>query len=471
MEIRYKYRFNFFRFINEVIVLTISYTLGFLLLNSVRKADFILIDLWMLPLLIIGWYFTSRSTKSADDVNSRSIVANLYKTANGIIVQFFLVVLFFFTAHQTYNTNRFLLTYIVLLSILIPLEKVVYDKLMLFFHIKGINKRKILIIGAGKLGTEFSDVITMNKHLGYEVIGFLDDDESKSHLNGKYLGKIDRLEEFIESTTVPFDEVVVALPNRAHNKIKYIANIVGNNVIKLRIIPAYHELINSQYNVSIFNGFPMITVRNEPLDDIHSRIVKRLFDLIFSVLVLVLICSWLFPLVALAVVLSSRGPVFFVQERWGRKNQKIKCYKFRSMYVSSKDVDENSGKYQQASKNDSRITPVGAILRKTSLDEFPQFMNVLLGNMSVVGPRPHPTPLNLESKDVIDNYMVRHLVKPGITGWAQVNGFRGETRDPSLMRARVNYDIWYIENWNLLLDVKIIFLTFWNVVVGDKNAF
>lgn len=471
MELRYKYRFNIFRFINEVFLLSISFVLSFLILNKFYHRDFILLNVWMLPLLIIGWYFSSRSTKASDDLNSKSITASLYKTANSIFIQFCLVILFFFTSHQTYNSKRFLLFYIILLSILIPLEKVMYRRLMLFLHKKGVNRRKILIIGAGKIGMEFSNVVEKNEHLGFEIFGFLDD-EAKPHLNGKYLGKIDKLEDYIiDNDILSFDEVLVALPNSAHNKIKHIADVVRNHTIKLRIIPAYHELINSEYSVSIFNGFPMITNRYVPLDDMNLRTLKRIFDVVFSSVILLLICSWLFPIIAIAIKLSSKGPVFFIQERWGRKNEKIKCYKFRSMRVTSKDVNEKSGKYQQAKKNDPRITRLGAFLRKTSLDEFPQFLNVLFGDMSVVGPRPHPTPLNLESKEVIDSYLARHLVKPGITGWAQVNGFRGETSDSSLMKARVNYDIWYIENWSLFLDVKIIFLTFWKTIVGDKNAF
>lgn len=470
MELRYKYRFNFFRFINEIVLLTISFVFAYFILTKFYHRNFFLINVWMLPLLIIGWYFSSRSTKSSDELNTKSITANLYKTANSIFIQFCLVILFFFTSHQTYNSKRFLLFYIILLSVLIPLEKLIYKKTMRFLQKKGVNVKRILIVGGGRTGMEFSGIINNNAHLGYEIVGFLDD-QKKSHLNGKYLGTVDQIDEIINNNTLELDEVVVTLPNRAHNKIKHIANLVGKNTIKLRIIPAYHELINSQYNVSIFNGFPMITLRHEPLDEIHLRSIKRLFDIVFSSVVLLLICSWLFPIIAIAIKLTSKGPVFFVQERWGKKNAKIKCYKFRSMIVQTQEADQPLAKYQQAKKNDSRITKIGGFLRKTSLDEFPQFVNVFLGNMSVVGPRPHPTPLNLESKEVIDNYLVRHLIKPGITGWAQVNGFRGETSDPALMRARVNYDIWYIENWSLLLDLKIIFLTFWKTIVGDKNAF
>jgi putative colanic acid biosynthesis UDP-glucose lipid carrier transferase len=215
---------------------------------------------------------------------------------------------------------------------------------------------------------------------------------------------------------------------------------------------------------------PIINLRNLPLDNLDNRVLKRAFDILFSTLIIVLVFSWLFPIIAILIKLSSKGPVFFRQERWGLNNKSITCYKFRSMMNTSKDLDE-SGKYQQAQKNDPRITKIGAFLRKTNLDEMPQFINVLLGSMSVVGPRPHPVPLNLQSKEHVENYMMRHLVKPGITGWAQVNGYRGETRAVYLMKKRVEHDVWYLENWTFWLDQQIIIQTLVNMVKGDKNAF
>jgi putative colanic acid biosynthesis UDP-glucose lipid carrier transferase len=191
---------------------------------------------------------------------------------------------------------------------------------------------------------------------------------------------------------------------------------------------------------------------------------------VFSLSLILFVFSWLFPIIAIIIKLGSKGPVFFKQERWGLNNKPITCYKFRSMVAASRDVDEN-GNYVQASKNDPRITKIGAFLRKSNLDELPQFFNVLFGSMSVVGPRPHPVPLNLQSKGCVDNYMKRLWVKPGITGWAQVNGYRGETRNPYLMQKRVELDMWYIENWKFSLDLQIILQTLVNMVKGEKNAF
>jgi putative colanic acid biosynthesis UDP-glucose lipid carrier transferase len=198
----------------------------------------------------------------------------------------------------------------------------------------------------------------------------------------------------------------------------------------------------------------VLNYKKLPLDRIENQLIKRLFDIVFSLIFFLLIGIWLFPLIAVIIKLSSKGPVFFKQERWGIANEEIICYKFRSMNVNSKDIDEN-GNYQKAIMNDPRITAIGSFLRKTSLDELPQFWNVLMGTMSVIGPRPHPVPLNMESIDAVENYVLRHIVKPGISGWAQVNGFRGEIRTLEDMRKRVEYDLYYIHRWNIFFDIQI----------------
>jgi putative colanic acid biosynthesis UDP-glucose lipid carrier transferase len=215
---------------------------------------------------------------------------------------------------------------------------------------------------------------------------------------------------------------------------------------------------------------PVVNVGELPLDKTENRLLKRGFDIFFSILFFLLIGLWIFPLIGLIIKLTSKGPVFFKQERWGLNNKKIICYKFRSMVKESSDIDEE-GKYNQAQKDDPRITLIGKILRKSNMDELPQFWNVLIGNMSVVGPRPHPTQLNIESMETVDNYMLRHKVIPGITGLAQVNGCRGETKTTEDMQRRVNFDLYYIQRWNFWLDLQIIIQTVINIFRGDQNAY
>jgi putative colanic acid biosysnthesis UDP-glucose lipid carrier transferase len=332
---------------------------------------------------------------------------------------------------------------------------------------RGRNLRNLLIIGAGEVGTDFRDAIIKNSHFGYKIIGFLDD-KAKASLNGYYLGKINDLDNILSHRKV--NDVIIALPNYAVDKLEDVIKTCEKHTTRVRIIPDYFKFVSSKYTVSMFDRFPIISVREDRIDELHWQILKRSFDIVFTLALCSLIFWWLWPLLALLIKLSSPGPVIFKQERWGRKNKRFTAYKFRSMKPESSDIDEE-GSYNQAQKDDPRITTIGKILRKTSLDELPQFWNVLVGDMSIVGPRPHPTPLNLESKDKINLYMLRHLVKPGITGWAQVNGYRGNTEDFSLMQERINNDIWYTENWSFWLDIQIIFLTVWCVIKGDPNAY
>lgn len=192
---------------------------------------------------------------------------------------------------------------------------------------------------------------------------------------------------------------------------------------------------------------------------------KRVFDFIMVIIFLLVIASWLFPIIALLIKLDSKGPVFYKQLRHGQNNVPFYCLKFRSMKFEQED------RFRQASKDDTRVTRIGAFLRRSSLDELPQLVNVLMGEMTIVGPRPHAVPMNKEFAEKIENFMCRHMVKPGITGLAQAKGFRGEIKDSFDMNARLRYDLFYIKNWNFLLDVKIIFWTFYSMVFKNENAY
>ena len=237
------------------------------------------------------------------------------------------------------------------------------------------------------------------------------------------------------------------------------------NLIRFKSVPEYYDYSKKSTYIQSFGHIPIISVRTEPLENLLNRSFKRLFDCVFSLFIILFVFSWLFPILAILIKLESRGPVFFVQVRSGRDNHPFKCYKFRSMRVN-KDAD-----HKQATRNDQRITRIGAFLRRTSLDELPQFFNVLIGNMSVVGPRPHMIKHTDQYSQLIDRFMVRHFLKPGITGWAQVNGLRGETKTVDAMLKRVEADVWYLENWSFLLDLKIVFLTVRKSLNGDENAF
>ena len=237
-----------------------------------------------------------------------------------------------------------------------------------------------------------------------------------------------------------------------------------SNVIRFFIIPSMTPYLHRRLHYDSLGSVPILSVRPEPLENPLNAALKRVFDILFSGAFLIFFPLILIP-VAIAVKISSPGPIFFKQKRTGLRGKDFYCYKFRTMRVNDKS-DE-----QQATKNDPRKTKVGDFLRKTNIDELPQFWNVFKGDMSVVGPRPHMIKHTEDYSKLIDTYMLRHLVKPGITGWAQVNGYRGETKELWQMAKRVQYDVWYIENWDFFLDLKIIYLTIANTLRGEKNAY
>jgi putative colanic acid biosynthesis UDP-glucose lipid carrier transferase len=235
--------------------------------------------------------------------------------------------------------------------------------------------------------------------------------------------------------------------------------------VYFKFVPDYNIFVNRNIYVDFVNDIPVLSLRKEPLEDTGNRIKKRALDVALSSLAILFILSWLVPLIAILIKLDSRGPVFFIQLRSGKNNQPFRCLKFRSLRVN------DQADSIQVSRNDHRVTRIGRIMRKTNIDELPQVLNIFLGDMSLVGPRPHMLKHTEQFAELYKEYMIRHFVKPGLTGWAQVNGFRGEIKDNEFLRKRVEYDTWYMENWSLYLDLKIIFLTIAVTIKGDKNAF
>lgn len=456
----YKNKIYSIKFWTDIITISVCLIVSLIITSSKYNQHDAFLDFFFWLFLIFCWYFTSKSNHLYDDFNSRTLAVDVFKTFNNILFQGVLCVLFLFAVQQ--YGRLLMVVYIGFLCFFIPIEKYLIKKIFLGSKKQKADIRNILIVGAGENGMRFSKIINSNPSNGYKVLGFLDD-EPRPYLNGEYLGTVNRLEEVLKKQTI--DEVVITLPNTAEKQIHHVVDMVSNEAIRLRIVPDYLRFKSSKYNLSSFGGLPLLTVRYEPLEDIHWRSIKRVFDVFFSLLVLLGICSWLFPIVALLIKLDSRGPVFFKQLRAGRNKLNFYCLKFRSMYTNG-DAD-----IKIASKGDIRITRIGRFLRRTNIDEFPQFINVLSGKMSIVGPRPHMLSHNDMYSKIIKQYRVRQLVKPGITGWAQVHGYRGETKTKHDMQLRVEHDVWYLENWSFRLDIKIIFLTVWNMIKGEENAY
>ena len=300
----------------------------------------------------------------------------------------------------------------------------------------------------------------IENELDHVYIGF--SDEKPKYQFDCNSHPISELENYCLENSI--SEVYYTLPYTNNNLIEKLLTFSDRKMIRFRIVPDYSTFKSRKIGFDFYGNLPVLTLREEPLQRNFNRIAKRLFDLFFSSLVILFIFSWLYPILFILIKLDSKGPVLFKQIRSGIDNKNFECYKFRSMKVN------DSSDLKQAVKNDDRITTLGKFLRKTSLDEFPQFLNVFKGEMSVVGPRPHMIKHTDDYSKLIDNYMVRQLVKPGITGAAQANGFRGEIVKFEDIKNRVEYDVWYIENWSILLDVKLIFLTIINLIKGQENA-
>ena len=456
----------------DVLLLVLSFLMGVFLAKrhaglAARFFHLGALEIYFLFFLCLAWNIAARAFGLYDEFRIRSFISDVSALGENILLQVLLSVAILFAAKSQTLSRFFMLAYCGLLLAALLFWRIFLTVLFTRRRKNGRHLSRILIIGGGEVARGFVTSITANAHLGFRVIGFVDERPQPAFAS-TYLGTIRQLAQVLEREKV--DDVVIALPNSAMDKIGQIIAACENFPVRVRIIPDYFTFMSPRFEISRFGSFPLISIRANPLEQWHWRSLKRGFDLVFTLFAFVLVFSWLWPLLALLIKASSPGPVFFKQERWGLKNGRIICYKFRSMVKESRDVDEN-GRYRQASRNDPRVTRLGAFLRRSNLDELPQFINVLKGEMSIIGPRPHPTPMNLEIKDAVRHYQLRHLIQPGITGWAQVNGFRGETSDPELLRRRVEADIWYIENWTFLLDLKIIGISLWIMLKGDSHAY
>jgi len=327
----------------------------------------------------------------------------------------------------------------------------------------GNKQKNIVLVGINANISKLIRQVYTNKEYGFRILGLFTEATIKGRYQEFYKGKLDEVIQFLDHN--PTDELIISLPHSHSDLTKELFSYADNHMIRVRVIPEFSEYLSQVFTIDYVRNVPVMKLRKEPLQNISNRIIKRLFDIVFSLGVTLLIFSWLFPIIAIIIKCTSKGPVFFKQERTGKDGKSFNCLKFRSMTVNA---DSDS---KQATKGDQRITKFGAFMRKTSIDELPQILNVLFNHMSLVGPRPHMLKHTDEYKVVVDKFMVRHFAKPGVTGWAQINGFRGETKQVKDMANRAEADIWYIENWSFILDLRIIFLTAWTMVKPHKNAY
>jgi len=361
------------------------------------------------------------------------------------------------------NLATFIVVYYIATIVCFSLWRVLLRIIVKAYRRKGYNTKNIIIIGAGKNGMELYQVIKNDLSYGFKVLGFFDDNERLRDILPNYLGRIDDMMAYTNSHTV--DEIYCTIPGTNSEKISELLSFAEKNMIRFYIIPEFFRDIKKSMILEIMETIPLLFVRKEPLQSSYNRVLKRMFDIVFSLLILIVVFPPLYIIAGILIKTSSAGPILFKQKRTGIYGQIFECYKFRTMKMNE------GADSLQAVKDDPRTTKIGSFLRHTNLDEFPQFVNVIMGDMSVVGPRPHMLLHTELYSQLIDKYMVRHLVKPGITGWAQITGYRGETRTLEQMEGRVKRDVWYLENWSFFLDLKIVSVTIINMFLGEKNAY
>ncbi len=393
---------------------------------------------WVLTFISVGLHKLERGRRIIDHITN----VLLALTINLAI----LFAMWVATKSYFYSREHIFYTY-VFFSLLAVTWRVVFIYSIRYYRSRGFNIRNVVMIGFDKVSNTLEDFFKERAGIGFNLLGYFDERKKGKNI----LGGVNDFYDYAKANQV--DVIFCNLLALSEEQVQELLNFAQNNLIKVNLISKFSFLGDQKLRIQDYGGIPVVNVASIPLDSWYNKFAKRAFDIFFSLLVVVFLLSWLIPVLAIIIKLDSKGPIFFKQNRTGKDGNSFGCLKLRSMRVS------NDAHVKQATKNDSRITKVGAILRKTSLDELPQFFNVLVGDMSVVGPRPHMVAHTEHYAENVDKFMARHFVKPGITGLAQAKGYRGETKELKYMEWRVKLDRFYVYNWSLILDIKILFLT------------
>ncbi len=453
----------------DALITTISYALAYVVkfyfleagtlgVGVLPPRDYFIVLLFLVPAYILLYYLCNVYGPKRTVKKHREIGSIIKANTVGIVL--YIVILYLFVQEINYSRSMMAIFY-VLNIVITTISRIILRKTLHSMRKRGYNLKHVLVVGYSRAAESYIDRLQWNPQWGYVVCGVLDDIVPKDTLykGVKVLGEIDCLTEMLQNNQL--DEIAIALSLRDYDRLEEIVNICEKSGVHTKFIPDYNSLIPSSPYTEELMGLPVINIRYVPLSNTGNMVIKRAMDIVGSLLGIIIV-SPLLLIIAIAVKLSSPGPIIFKQERVGLHNKPFYMYKFRSMEQQT----ESDEKKAWTVKNDPRVTGIGKIIRKTSLDELPQLFNILKGDMSLVGPRPE-RPLFVEKfKEEIPRYMIKHQVRPGLTGWAQVNGYRGDTS----IRKRIEYDLYYIENWTLGFDIKIILLTFITGFI-NKNAY
>ncbi len=445
-----------------------SHRYSFLILPSIYLIDTILILLlnkylvkihpyFSFFILGFSWFFISYFTKFYQIYRNTRPSELIAKSLKQLAI-FDLSVISFFNLWDYDISDKFLLKSLLLFNLSILFFKISIYIALKFYRASNRNFRDYIIIGYNEETKNFKNLLDQRKDYGYHF-GHFFGKEKKSEI----YGDLSTLKNYLKK--YPVDVIFCSLEACSDEQIKEIITQADENFATVKFIPDNKQILGKKLKVEYFDYIPVLSLQKSPLDKPENKIIKRIFDIIFSSIVIIGILSWLYPIIAILIKLESKGPVLFKQKRNGINYHLFSCYKFRSMRPNK------LAHIKQVSKGDDRITKIGRFLRKTSIDELPQFFNVFKGEMSVVGPRPHMVKENERFMKRVDKFMARHYVKPGITGLAQVKGYRGEIKTDEDIFNRIKYDLYYIENWSFWLDIKIILFTVLKIIKGDEKAY
>lgn len=453
-------------FITDIAIIVASWLLSYYLRFHTA---FVPIDKGMPPLriyillvipIILIWGFVFKSFGLYRPRRIASHLSELFDITKACAVSILVLIAVTFVYRQ-YEFSRLVFLFFGIMNVAaLSIERWIFREALRYLRKKGHNLRYALIVGTGEMSKEILKRIEAHPEIGLKVIGLLstNKDEIGANMHGaEVLGIYNEVGRFIKEKGI--DNVIIALAWEEHGKVIDVLKNIGEEMVDIKVVPDIYEFATIRGGIEEFDGLPIISLQDSPLYG-WNMVVKRTFDVIVSI-VAIIITSPVMLIAALAIKLTSSGPVFFRQERMSLNGKKFMMLKFRSM-----DVARGPEKDILTKKGDTRITRIGSILRKTSIDELPQFFNVFKGDMSIVGPRPERTWVVEQVKRDIPGYILKHKMKAGITGWAQVNGWRGDTD----LKKRIEYDLYYIENWSLVLDLKIIWLTIWKGLI-NKNAY
>lgn len=452
--------------IADILLLVLTVAVLFWIFENIDPNSITSVTSWpkttgMLILCFLASYTIFPSVAQHHIVKTEDVVRRAFITGSLMLLMSSLLV--FVVKIESEFPRKFLLTFYLAYTTLLIIERITIRKTIMRYRSAKNSKKNIVIIGKGTTVSDIFSVLS-NKAYGYNIVAtFYDGESTDKRLEEKKQGELHDIYSWLERTP-DIQEIYGFLPQDMYCDLNAITKYCDNHLIRFYYIPPV-DIFGGKISLTFVENMPVIARRNEPLAQPGNKFLKRSFDVICSGLFLVLVFPWIYLIVGIIIKFSSHGPIIFKQTRTGLDGKEFICYKFRTMKVN------DAADKVQATKNDPRKYPFGNFLRKTNIDELPQFINVFKGDMSMVGPRPHMLKHTEEYSQLINRFMVRHLAKPGITGLAQVTGFRGETRHLSQMEGRVKKDIEYIENWTFLLDLKIMVKTITNMLGGEKMAY